>query len=140
MDSTLLFTSALGLKAPWQVSDIRFEPEQGEIHFDLACGTKRLDCPSCTHADQPIHDRAKKTWQHLHFSQYQAFLHAPVPRLKYGHCGKVTQVDVPWARPGSGFTLLMAALVLTLAKKLPVSAIAQMFGVSDVCGSGSRYF
>jgi hypothetical protein len=34
MDSTLLFTSALGLKAPWQVSDIRFEPEQGEIHFD----------------------------------------------------------------------------------------------------------
>jgi transposase len=131
MDSTLLFTSALGLKAPWQVSDIRFEPEQGEIHFDLACGTKRLDCPSCTHADQPIHDRAQKTWQHLHFFQYKAFLHAAVPRVKCGHCGKVTQVDVPWARPGSGFTLLMDALVLTLAKKLPVSAIAQMFGVSD---------
>jgi hypothetical protein len=37
MDSTLLFTSALGLKAPWQVSYIRFEPEQSEIHFDLAC-------------------------------------------------------------------------------------------------------
>jgi transposase len=131
MDSTLLFTSALGLKAPWQVSDIRFEPEQGAIHFDLTFEAKRLDCPACTRADQPIHDRAKKTWQHLHFSQYQAFLHAPVSRLKYGHCGKVTQVDVPWARPGSGFTLLMDALVLTLAKKLPVSAIAQMFGVSE---------
>jgi transposase len=95
MDSTLLFTSALGLKAPWQVSDIRFEPEQGAIHFDLVCDSKRLDCPACTRADQPIHDRVQRTWQHLHFSQYQAFLHAPVPRLKYGHCGKVTQVDVP---------------------------------------------
>jgi hypothetical protein len=40
MDSNLLFTSALGLKAPWQVSDIRFEPEQGAIHFDLVCESK----------------------------------------------------------------------------------------------------
>lgn len=131
MDSNLLFTSALGLTAPWQVSDIRFEPEQGEIHFDLACESKRLDCPACAGLNQPIHDRVQRTWQHLHFFQYKAFLHAPVPRVKCGHCGKVTQVEVPWARPGSGFTLLMDALVLTLAKKLPVSAIAQLFGVSE---------
>ena len=38
---------------------------------------------------------------------------------------------ISFVRPGSGFTLLMDALVLTLAKKLPVSAIAQMFGVSE---------
>jgi transposase len=113
------------------VSDNRFATEQGEIHFDLTCDTKCLDCPACTHAQHPIHDRAQKTWQHLHFFQYKAFLHAAVPRVKCGHCGKVTQVDVPWARPGSGFTLLMDALVLTLAKKLPVSAIAQLFGVSE---------
>lgn len=131
MDSNLLFTSALGRKAPWQVSDIRFEPEQGEIHFDLACDAKRLDCPACSQADQPIHDRVQKTWQHLHFFQYQAFLHASWPRVKCGECGKVTQLEVPWARPGSGFTLLMDALVLTLAKQLPVSAIAQLFGVSE---------
>ncbi len=131
MDSNLLFTSALGLKAPWQVSDIRFEPEQGEIHFDLACESNRLDCPACAGLNQPIHDRVQRTWQHLHFFQFKAILHAPLPRVKYGHCGKVTQVEVPWARPGSDFTLLMDALVLTLAKKLPVSAIAQMFGVSE---------
>ena len=131
MDSNLLFTSALGLNAPWQVSDIRFEPEQGEIHFDLAGESKRLDCPACAGLDQPIHDRVQRTWQHLHFFQYQAFLHAPLPRVKCGHCGKITQVEVPWARPGSGFTLLMDALVLTLAKPLPVSAIAQLFGVSE---------
>ena len=131
MDSNLLFTSALGLKAPWQVSDIRFEPDQGEIHFDLACESKRLGCPACAGLDQPVHDRVQRTWQPLHVFQYKAFLHAPLPRVKCGHCGKVTQVEVPWARPGSGFTLLMDALVLTLAKTLPVSAIAQMFGVSE---------
>ena len=131
MDSNLLFTSALGLKAPWQVSDIRFEPDQGAIHFDLVCESKRLACPVCDQTNQPIHDRSPRTWQHLHFFQYQAFLHASLPRVKCGHCKKVTQVEVPWARPGSGFTLLMDALILTLAKKLPVSAIAQMFGVSE---------
>jgi transposase len=85
----------------------------------------------CDQTNQPIHDRSPRTWQHLHFFQYQAFLHASLPRVKCGHCRKVTQVEVPWARPGSGFTLLMDALILTLAKKLPVSAIAQMFGVSE---------
>ena len=131
MDSTSLFTAALGLQDPWKVAEIRFEPEQGEIHFDLACDAKRLGCPACAAGDQSIHDRAPRTWQHLHFFQFKAFLHAPLPRVKCHQCGKVTQVDVPWARPGSGFTLLMDALVLTLAKKLPVSAIAQMFGVSE---------
>jgi transposase len=52
-------------------------------------------------------------------------------RSECNPCGKVTQIEVPWARPGSGFTLLMDALVLTLAKKLPVSTIAQMFGVLE---------
>gem|GEM_PF-1139227 len=85
----------------------------------------------CSEGDQPIHDRTQRTWQHLHFFQCKAFVHAPLPRVKYGHCGKVTQVEVPWARPGSGFTLLMDALILTLAQKLPVSAIAKMFGVSE---------
>lgn len=42
MESNLLFTSAVGLKAPWQVSDIYFEPEQGAIHFDLVNESKRL--------------------------------------------------------------------------------------------------
>jgi len=41
-----------------------------------------------------MHDRAKRAWQHLHFFQYKAFVHAPLPRVKCGHCGKVTQVEV----------------------------------------------
>lgn len=131
MESTLLFSAALGLQEPWKVSDIRFEPGLGEIHFDLVFNAKRQGCPACTEADQPIHDRVPRTWQHLHFFQYKAFLHAPVPRVKCSTCGKVTQTEVPWARPGSGFTLLMDALVLTLAKRLPVSAIAALFGVSE---------
>lgn len=129
--STDLFTVALGLQLPWVVDDIRFEPEQGEIHFELQCQSQRLACPICGTEDQPIHDRLKRSWQHLHFFQYRAFLHAGVPRVKCGGCGKVTQVSIPWARSGSGFTLLMDALVLTLAQKLPIRQIAGLLGVGE---------
>jgi transposase len=129
--STDLFTVALGLQSPWVVDDIRFEPEQGEIHFELQCQSQRLGCPSCGAGGQRIHDRLKRSWQHLHFFQYRAFLHAAVPRVKCEGCGKVSQVPVPWARPGSGFTLLMDALVLTLAQKLPIRQIAGLMGVGE---------
>lgn len=46
------------------------------MHFDLICEAKRLGCPACGETDQLIHDRVQRTWQHLHFFQYQAFLHA----------------------------------------------------------------
>ena len=111
--SEALFTAALGLSAPWRVTDIRFAPEAGEIHFDIGCESLRLSCPVCGATDQSIHDRRDHTWQHLHFFQYRAFIHAPLPRVGCAACGKTTQVAVPWARPGSGFTLLFEALVLT---------------------------
>ena len=42
---TELFTAALGLGAPWQVEQVRFEAH--EIHFDVICAAKRLPCPRC---------------------------------------------------------------------------------------------
>lgn len=91
-DPTDLFTAALGLQHPWRVEDVRFEPAQGEIHFDVVCSEKRLTCPVCGQTEQSIHDRKARTWQHLHFFQYRAYIHAQLPRVA---CGKTTQVEVP---------------------------------------------
>ena len=74
MESTALFTSALGLQDPFNVSDIRFEPDLGEIYLDLICDAKRLICPACSGASHPIHDQAQKNWQHLHFFEYKRHL------------------------------------------------------------------
>ena len=38
---------------------------------------------------------------------------------------------VPWARPGSGFTLLMEALVLELARNMSMRAAARLLNVDD---------
>lgn len=127
---TDLFTAALGLQVPWQVSDVRFDPAAGRIDFDLSYALKRAPCPVCDAADQPIHDRLARSWRHLNFFQYQAYLHAPVPRIACAGCGKTTQMQVPWANPKSGFTLLFEAFALGLARHMPMAQVARLLGVN----------
>ena len=40
-------------------------------------------------------------------------------------------MQVPWARPRSDFTLLFEALVMALAKEMPVKAIGGLVGEHD---------
>lgn len=135
---TELFTAALGLAKPWRVKAVRFAPSASEIHFDVTCEAARLPCPRCAAPAQPIHDRQRRDWQHLHFFQYRALIHAELPRVRCGVCGErgdseVQQVPAPWARERSGFTLLFEAMVVTLAgmSRMPVRRIAALLGVSD---------
>jgi len=127
-----LFTAALGLEAPWTVSDVRFDAAAGRIDFEIAFPAgSRFCCPACGAVDQPVHDTRERSWRHLHFFQYQAFIHARVPRVRCSECARTTQVAVAWARAGSGFTQLFEALVVTLCREMPVNTVAGRLGVSD---------
>ena len=126
-----LFTSALGLSAPWRVAGVELNTAQKRIDFKLTCDAKYLSCPLCHKPDQSIHDRVERQWRHLDFFQYEAWLHAQLPRVKCTGCAKTTQVEVPWAREGSGFTLLYEALALSLCQDLPVRQAAQQLRCND---------
>ena len=126
-----LFTQALGLTPPWAVDSVSFRPEEGAIHFEVSCKAKRLACPACGAADQPVHDRVARSWQHLHFFQFKAFIHCQVPRVACTQCGKATQAPVPWAAKGSGFSVLLEAFVVMMCASLPVAHVAKLLGVSD---------
>jgi transposase len=71
----------------------------------------------------------RRSWHHLDFFQYEAHLHAEVPRVACAGCGKVTQVLVPWAREGSRFTLLFEALTLMLAPTMSLLAAGRLLRV-----------
>jgi len=126
-----LFTSALGLQAPWNVEKVELDTARQRIDFELTCKATRLPCPHCQTAGQGVHDRLKRQWRHLDFFQYEAWLHAEVPRIACTACGKTTQMDVPWARDGSGFTALFEALALSLCQTLPVRQAAALLRCSD---------
>jgi len=127
-----LFQRALGLEEPWRVVDVRFDAEQRrlDLRIDFARGS-RFACPECGREGCPVHDTEQKTWRHLDFFQHQAYLSARVPRVT---CPEhdVKQVEVPWARERSGFTLLFEALVMALVKEMPVAPVAALIGESDM--------
>jgi transposase len=70
------------------------------------------------------------TWRHLNLFQHQAWLNARVPRLRCGKCG-LSKVTLPWARAGSGFTLLFEARLMAMVAAMPVNALARQVGEHD---------
>jgi transposase len=121
---------ALGLQAPWEVQSLDFNAADRrlDILVDFQRGAS-FPCPVCGQPSK-VHDTAEKTWRHLDFFQHAAYLTARVPRCKCDEHG-VKQVPVPWAREGSGFTLLFEALVMTLVQAMPVAAVARIVGEHD---------
>ena len=126
-----LFTSALGLQPPWVVEDVKLDVAAKRIDFEVSCSGALLSCPACGAASQPVHDRLRRSWRHLDFFQFEAWLHAEVPRIACGACGKTTQLGVPWSRPGSGFTAAFEALALALCRELPVRQAAALLRCRD---------
>lgn len=131
MRDTNLLQLALGLTPPWTVARADFDPEgrRLDIHLDFPRGS-RFPCPGCDAADCPAYDTEQMTWRHLNFFQHQAWLHARVPRVCCPNCG-IRKIGVPWARAGSGFTLLFEALVMAMIPAMPVNATARQVGEHD---------
>ena len=125
-----LFQLALGLSSPWRVMSGDFDAQAGrlDIRIDFPRGS-RFACPSCG-ASCPAYDTSEMTWRHLNFFQHEAHLQARVPRVRCPRCG-VKRASVPWARDGSGFTLLFEALIIAMARTMPVRTVARMVGEHD---------
>jgi transposase len=68
--------------------------------------------------------------RHMNFFQYRCELVAKVPRT-WCRTDGVHQVPVPWAREGSGFTLMMEGLVMLLSAEMPVEAMADFLDERD---------
>ena len=131
MRDTNLLQLALGLTPPWAVTrgDFDREARRLDIHLDFPRGS-RFRCPECGAADCPAYDTEQMQWRHLNFFQHQAWLHARVPRVRCPNCG-IKKIVVPWARPGSGFTLLFEALAMAMIPAMPVNAAARLVGEHD---------
>ena len=126
-----LFQMALGLTPPWRVSSCDFDIKRKrlDINIDFPRGSI-FTCPKCGREGVKAYDTEKKTWRHLNFFQHEAYLTARVPRVQCDQCG-VLLVEVPWARSGSGFTLLFEAMIMTLVKSMPVNTLASFVGEHD---------
>ena len=133
MDASHLFTAALRLQSPWKVGSVGFrDADGGRQELRIMIGFEpgaRFHCPEtgCREDACPVHDRRERVWRHPDFFRCKAFIHAAMPRVTCPEHG-VRTVPAPWARPGSGFTLLFEAWAVEMARHLPAGTLA---GQSD---------
>jgi transposase len=127
-----IFTLGLGLTPPWRVVDQRLQTNKQPNQLHLAVAAEpgvRFPCPTCGRLCTP-HDCKHLTWRHRNFFQHACFISARIPRTDCPDHG-VLRINVPWARPDSGFTLLFEQAALLLMREMPIAAAARSIGVTD---------
>lgn len=127
-NSKEIFALALGLSTPWILKEVVFnkKEQQLDIYIDFIKGYKFLleDGNSST-----AHDTVERKWQHLNFFQHKCFLHARVPKVKTA-IGGIKTVEVPWARKGSGFTLMFEAYsMLLIENEMPINKVGKVLKI-----------
>jgi transposase len=127
MNSKDLFSMALGLQHPWKLNQVDFVTEADEkilrIDIGFEKGAKFSDPDSGE--PSPVHDTMERRWRHLNFFEHTCYIHCKVPRVRCAD-GKVKQTDVPWARKGSGFTMLFEAYSMMLIEyEMPVNRVGK---------------
>ena len=125
-----LFSQALGLVNPWGVERVELDVARSRIDLHIAWRAKSAACPACGALEQKLHDHRQRSWRHLDFFQFEAHVHCELPRIACAVCHATAQLQVPWARQGSHFTLMFEAFGLTLAREMPVAACARILRCS----------
>ena len=111
-----------------------FRCEAGKlmIRVDFAAGSRFA--VEGVAGEHPVHDTVTKRYRHLNFFQHECLLEVRTPRVKLPD-GSVRLVS-RLCRALSGFTLLFEALVLMLARQMPVCGGGAHRGRVAVPGDG----
>lgn len=106
------YRELLELPPPWEVTKVERDPLRDRVTVWLRWpdGVK-VPCPVCGE-QMPIYDRLEeRSWRHLSVMQYRLELRCQVPRCRCEEHG-VKTTKVPWAEPGSRFTLYFEAFAV----------------------------
>lgn len=111
MDEKSLYAHILNLSAPWQVKSLSLDENAASVTVTVGIAENtQLTCPACGKSC-PVHDHRHRKWRHLDTCQFATIVEASVPRVMCPKHGCQT-LPVPWAGPGSRYTLLFESFVL----------------------------
>jgi transposase len=130
------FEELIHIPKPWYTEYVNFNVKAKQLDVYIKFEKSALfGCSSCGAPNQRVKDVAAKdrTWRHLNFFEYPCYLHAELPRTHCGACNRTMRVHVPWAldKPRHHFTLSFDALILLLAKDMPMNAVSRYVGEHD---------
>ncbi len=108
---------ALGLPGtPWRLVSMSLDKDKRLVTINLGFERGAKFAHPQTKELLSVQDTTERIWRHMNFFQYACEVKAPLPRVGKGGTAEppTRTVEVPWARPGSGFTLFFEAVVIHL--------------------------
>lgn len=134
MELEKLFTEALGIKAPWKVTSLKFDSVEHRLNinvdFERGATFEYEDPETGVKGHYKAYDTVDKTWRHLNFFEHECYINARTPRIK-PPTGGIKLIMPPWNGVVYGFTLLFEALAMQLCTNMPVSQASKILNVSD---------
>lgn len=129
MNEKELYSRLLNLSELWVVRALILDEIAGSVTVTvgIAEGT-RLACPACGKSCS-VHDHRHRKWRHLDTCQFTTIVEADVPRIMCPEHGCQT-LPVPWAGPGSRYTLLFESFVLSWLKISTLDAVRKQLKLS----------
>ena len=105
MNEKELFNTALGIESPWRVAAIDLDVKNRKVEVRVECEQTVWADPA-TRERLLVHGYEERRWRHLDTMQFETYITARVPRLKYPD-GRTELLEVPWADAYARHTLFL---------------------------------
>lgn len=127
--------SVFHIPEPWYIDHCIFDENQKQLDVFIKYRKEATArCSGCHEEGQPLYDIADydRVWRHMNFAEYPIYFHVEHPRTKCKQCHRILRLEAPWSvKPGSAFTMMFDAWIMTMAKDMPMNAIARIAGEHD---------
>lgn len=128
MRITTVFNKLLSVQGAF-VRKVEFGAEM--VVVTVARRGRRHGCPKCSYSTRAGYDSHVGSWRHIALGTWRVLIRATVVRLACPAHGVLTEA-VPWATPGSGFTLDFEDLVAWLAREMNKTAVTHLAHIAWV--------
>ena len=115
-----MLAGSLRLEDPWYIIGAEFNEEEPAIHIHVGVDkTAALCCPVCGAPTKRYgYEPKERVWRHANCLFYPCYVHCKRPRVLCDKCGTV-QVNAPFERKNSRFTLLFEGYAMLLLQDVP---------------------
>ena len=115
-----MLAGSLRLEDPWYIIGAEFNEEEPAIHIHVGVDkTAALCCPVCGAPTKRYgYEPKERVWCHADCLFYPCYVHCKCPRVLCDKCGTV-QVNAPFERKNSRFTLLFEGYAMLLLQDVP---------------------
>jgi transposase len=122
---TRMMAGSLGLEEPWYIIGANFAEEEMALHIHVGIRKNAaIACPKCgAQTKRNGYEPNERIWRHGDVMFYPCFVHCRRPKVLCPHCGSV-QVNAPFERKNSRFTLLFEGYAMLILADMPVAKTA----------------